>query len=90
MIEGRDTMKCRHALIWPGLAVVVSGCIASSVGIEQMNPSEVVGTSVESPFKAFLTDGRITVFPDGARVTTDSVIGAGTLYSLGPRELRSR
>ena len=83
MIEGRDTMKCRHALIWPGLAVVVSGCIASSVGIEQMNPSEVVGTSVESPFKAFLTDGRITVFPDGARVTTDSVIGAGTLYSLG-------
>lgn len=75
-------MRHRHALMWLGIAVLVSSCILSSVRVEQMGPSEAVGTSVESPFKAFLTDGRITVFLDGARITTDSVVGPGTRYSL--------
>ncbi len=60
-----------------------SSCIMpTKVRREVQSPGTVTGTSVQSPFKAFLTDGRVAVFPDGARITTDSVFGAGTLYSL--------
>ena len=75
-------MRFRHALMWLALAVLVSSCVVSTTQVELLVPSDVVGTSVESPLKAFLTDGRTTVFPDGVRITTDSVFGTGTLYSL--------
>ena len=76
-------MRCRHAFTWPGLAVLATSCIFSSVGVEPLDPRAAVGTDVESPFKAFLTDGGIAVFPEGGRITTDSVLGAGTRYPLG-------
>ena len=65
------------------LAVLVSSCVfTSAVNVELLDPSDTEGTIVETPFKAYLTDGRIAVFEDGAQVTADSVFGAGTLYSL--------
>ena len=74
-------LRLRQPFLWPVLAVLASSCIYR-VEVELLETREAVGTTVESPFKAFLTDGRIAVFPEGARVTTDSVLGAGTRYSL--------
>ena len=78
----RIRMKRRHALACLALAVLVSSCIVSRVQVELLDPNDAVGTNVESPLKAFLTDGRVAVFPDGARITTDLIFGAGILYSL--------
>ncbi len=72
-----------QTLMWLTVAVLSSSCIMpTKVRREVQDPGVVAGTSVQSPFKAFLTDGRVAVFPHGARITTDSVFGAGTLYSL--------
>ncbi len=78
----RIRMKRRHALVCLALAVLVSSCIVSRVQVELLDPSDAVGTNVESPLKVFLTDGRVAVFPDGAWITTDLIFGTGTLYSL--------
>ena len=76
-------MKHRDVFLWAMLAVLVSSCVfTSAVNVELLDPSDTAGTTVETPFKAYLTDGRIAVFEDGARVTADSVFGAGILYSL--------
>lgn len=75
-------MRCRHALAWFAIALLGSSCFVSRVQVELLDPGEAVGTSVESPLKVFLTDGRIAVFPEGARITTDSIFCAGTRYSL--------
>ncbi|MXZ05762.1 MAG: hypothetical protein F4Y90_09855 [Rhodothermaceae bacterium] len=76
-------MKHLDVFLWAMLAVLVSSCVfTSAVNVELLDPSETAGTTVETPFKAYLTDGRIAVFEDGARVTADSVFGAGILYSL--------
>ena len=76
-------MKSRCVFLWVVLTVLLSSCVFSSaVNVALQYPSDAAGTRVETPFKAFLTDGRIAVFEDGARVTTDSVFGADILYSL--------
>ena len=72
-----------QTLMWWTLAMLGSSCIVpTKVRREVQDPGVVAGTSVQSPFRAFLTDGRVAVFPHGARITTDSVLGSGTLYSL--------
>ena len=78
----RIRMKRRHALACLALAVLVSSCIVTRVQVELLDPGDAVGTNVESPLKAFLTDGRVAVFPDGARITADAIFGNGILYSL--------
>ena len=77
-------MNRRSVLIWTMLVVVaaVSSCVPSRVEVDRITPQQAAGTNVESAFKAFLTDGRVAVFPDGAKITADSVLGAGTRYSL--------
>ncbi len=76
-------MKHLNVFLGAMLAVLVSSCVfTSAVNVELLDPSDTEGTIVETPFKAFLTDGRIAVFEDGARVAADSVFGAGILYSL--------
>ena len=76
-------MKHVGVFLWAMLAVLVSSCFfTSAVNVELLDPSDTAGTIVETPFKAFMTDGRIAVFEDGALITADSVLGAGILYSL--------
>ena len=76
-------MRGRIAFPWLVLAVLGSSCVyVTRVETALLDPGDAAGTSVESPFKAFLSDGRIAIFPDGAYITTDSVFGEGTLYSL--------
>lgn len=77
-----DPIKYRNVFMWLAVAVLGSSCVFATVQVDLLAPREVVGTTVESSLKAFLTDGRIAVFPDGARITTDSVFGAGIRYSL--------
>lgn len=73
----------RIASPWLALAILASSCfVFTRVDIALHDTAYVAGTSVESPFKAFLVDGRIAVFPDGAHFTADSVFGDATLYSL--------
>ena len=68
---------------WLALAVLASSCVnVTRVDIALHDPADAAATSVESAFKAFLADGRIAVFPDGAYFTSDSVFGEATLYSL--------
>ena len=76
------SMIFRQTLTLLALAVTSSSCVVSRVEVELLNPRQALGTSVESPLKAFLTDGGIAVFPEGARIRADSVFGAGTRYSL--------
>lgn len=79
----KPPMKNLGVFLGAMLAVLVSSCVfTSAVNVELLDPSDTEGTIVETPFKAFLTDGRIAVFEDGARVAADSVFGAGILYSL--------
>lgn len=75
-------MRYRQIPIALVLAALVSSCVAYQVRVDMLAPTAAAGTNVESPLKVFLTDGRVAVFPDGARITTDSVFGAGTRYSL--------
>ena len=76
-------MKRLCVFLWAMLAIFVSSCVfTSSVNVALLDPSDSEGTIVETPFKAYLNDGRIAVFEDGARITADSVFGAGILYSL--------
>lgn len=77
-------MNSRFVLIWTMLVVVaaLSSCVHSKVEVDRLTPQEAARTEVKSAFKAFLTDGRVAVFPDGALITADSVLGAGTRYSL--------
>lgn len=62
-----------------------TACIVRTVSVESMTRDQAVGTNVRSPLKAFHTNGTITVFPRGARVSEDQVIGQGTHYSLDLR-----
>ena len=70
-----------------GLAcLVLTACVlqrGSAVSVEV--PSES-STIVESPLKAFMQDGSIAVYPDGALVTPVSVQGSGVRYSFGLRD----
>ena len=75
-------MRFRRTLTLLALALSSSSCVVSRVEVELLNPRQALGTSVGSPLKAFMTDGGIAVFPEGARITADSVFGAGTRYSL--------
>ena len=65
------------------VVVVGTGCvIVQTVSTMSMTPEEAVGTDVRTPLKAFHSDGTITVFPDGARVSAERVEGRGQHYSL--------
>ena len=75
-------MRYRQLLFALVLTVLVSSCVAYRVRVDLLDPVAAAGTNVESPLKVFLTDGSVAVFPNGARITTDSVFGAGAQYSL--------
>ena len=65
------------------LISAVSACVVvRTVSIESMTPDAAVGTDVRTPMKVFHTDGTISVFPSGARVTTEAVMGMASHYSL--------
>lgn len=81
-VPWRNRVKGRRVFLGVVLTVLVSSCVTSTIQVALQHPNDMVGTSVESPFKAFLNGGRIAVFEDGARITTDTVFGEGILYSL--------
>ena len=67
------------------LACSTLGCLVifSSGSIERSETQELERRRVESPMKAFFGDGATAVFPDGAEITADSIVGQGRLYSVG-------
>ena len=75
-------MRFRQTLTLLALALSSSSCVVSRIEVELLNPRQALGTNVESPLKGFLRDGGIAVFPEGAHIKADSVLGAGTRYSL--------
>jgi hypothetical protein len=65
---------------------VVAACvtIVETGSVEMVAPDDAqVPGNVESPMKAFLIDGSTIVYPTGARISADSIHGAGTRYALG-------
>jgi len=68
------------------LAVACAGCLVIFQGgsLEQSGRSELqTPRQVDSAMKAFFVDGSTAVFPSGGHITEDSILGDGTLYSLG-------
>ena len=75
---------------WKALAVVTPVLAAACVTIFQSGQVDLLPASagweprrVESPMKAFLLDGSTILFPAGAVITVDSVLGSGTRHSFG-------
>lgn len=69
-----------------GVTLFCSGCfvVFASGSLERSAAAELsVPREVTSPLKAFYADGSTAVFPDGATITEDSIVGRGRLYSLG-------
>ena len=65
------------------LISTVSACVVvRTVSVESMTAQQAVGSDVRTPLKVFHTDGTISVFPSGARVTTEAVLGLASHYSL--------
>ena len=66
---------------------VLGSCVmifrASSVSEVDAPPEVGAPTRVSTAMKAFMLDGSTIVYPDGALVSRDSVLGPGTRYSLG-------
>jgi hypothetical protein len=60
----------------------VAGCVWRTTTIQTMTPEQAVGTDIRAPLKAFHSDGTITVFARGARVTDEFVLGTGSHYAL--------
>jgi len=58
--------------------------VASCVSIKKRDIREVTPTPqvVESPLRVFLADGSVVLFPDGATVGGEVVLGAGQRYDL--------
>jgi hypothetical protein len=66
---------------WLGSCAII---IRSSSVSEVEPPSDAATpTRVETAMKAFLLDGSMVVYPAGAEISRDSIVGPGTRYSLG-------
>lgn len=67
-------------------ALVVAACVVTKpIRVEPVDPRRgpaAAPVQLESPVKAHLLDGSTVVFEKGARVGSDSVVGAGVRYDL--------
>lgn len=80
----RHFRRARRLIL--GLFLACAGCftVFQSGSVERTKRLDLqLPRVVESPLKAFYTDGSTAVFPEGARITSDSIIGRGHLYALG-------
>lgn len=69
-----------------GLLLTSGGCftVFQSGAVERTQRTDLqLPRVVDSPLKAFFADGSTAVFRNGARITSDSIIGRGELYALG-------
>jgi len=51
--------------------------------VRELTPGAPDATVVESPLKAFMTDGSIVVYPQGARISGQTIQGTGVRHALG-------
>ncbi|NNF29480.1 MAG: hypothetical protein HKN73_19800 [Gemmatimonadetes bacterium] len=63
--------------------LTVTSCVIQRGSVVPIGPAVQDTTIVLSPLKAFMRDGSIVVYSDGALVTNVAVQGSGTRYSLG-------
>ncbi len=63
-------------------AAVLAGPACFRIARPELTVLPEVPHNVESPVRAFLTNGSVVVFPDGAAITSSAVGGSGQLYDL--------
>lgn len=70
-----------HHILAPVLAAFTAGC---AIVFVERSVDEVASApqTVESPVRAFLSDGSVVVFPSGAQVTDVAITGDGRRFDL--------
>jgi len=70
------------------LALLVGSCvvIVQSGSVEEIDPATAGAVSLRVPVKAFLQNGDVVVFENGATVSSSAILGPGYRHSLNRKE----
>ena len=77
-------MRKALAIFSLSLGLLASSCVLIFQGgeIEEIDPVDPVPVTVTNPMKAFLQNGDVVLYRDGAAIDTASILGDGVRYSL--------
>ncbi len=79
-------MQRRFGFVVALVPAALAACVFSTMRVDEMPLPPRSAYDVVTPVKAHLSDGAVIVYRRGVRVTSDSLIGAGWMFSLSRRD----